>query len=218
MDNNIFRIKRKVTSKWHIEQAERLLQTATNRKSSSALIYAALEARNAIERFVFEMSVLATGGCFSDYHLRLAQKKDGIFELLKQAMENYRKHIKFTNLILNMSNANFQVSIPNLKTFKQHRTSLSEYCHCQLNPTITIDEPESKWFKKGIGTIEKAIDYINDQFNKLLGAISRNSMPDEVRDLFDQYIKNEVNDQSAKMQLTIMEPVLKSRFNNTREK
>ena len=199
MDNNIFIIKRKVTSKWHIEQAERLLQIATNRKSSSALIYAALEARNAIERFVFEMSVLATGSCFADYQLRMAQKKDGIFELLKQAMENYRKHIEFTNLILNMSNANFQVSIPNLKTFKQHRTSLSEYCHCQLSPTITIDEPESKWFKKGIGTIEKTIYYITDQFNKTLGAISRNSMPDEVRDLFDQYIKNKVNDQSAKL-------------------
>src|SRR5262245_57565577 len=93
---------RSVTTEWHLDQAERLLKVAVEKQSPTALVYAALEARNGIERFVVEMSIVATGGRLTDEQIRTAQHKDGAFRLLDDAMQNSRKHLEFTNITLDL--------------------------------------------------------------------------------------------------------------------
>src|SRR5437879_4071232 len=65
MKNQFLTEKRGVTSDWYFDQAVALLEFALQHDSATALVYAALEARNALERFVLEMSLLATGGHLS---------------------------------------------------------------------------------------------------------------------------------------------------------
>ena len=72
--NELF-YNRDVTADWHVMQSRRLIDVAFSRGSSTALVYAALEARNALERLVFEMSVLATGGSLRQTNLALCRKR-----------------------------------------------------------------------------------------------------------------------------------------------
>src|SRR5215469_13659155 len=113
MDYQFLTEKRGVTSDWYFDQAAALLEFALQHGSATALVYAALEARNALERFVLEMSLLATGGRLSDAQVRTAQRRDGAFQLLEQAMSNYRRHLQFTNLTLEVGGDPFRVAILN---------------------------------------------------------------------------------------------------------
>jgi hypothetical protein len=57
MGNQFLTEKRGVPSDWYFDQAAVLLEFALRCGSATALVYAALEARNALERFVLEMSL-----------------------------------------------------------------------------------------------------------------------------------------------------------------
>lgn len=140
---------RDVTADWHVVQSRRLIDVALSRGSSTALVYAALEARNALERLVFEMSVLATGGKFTSDQLSAAQKKDGLFKLLDEALHNYRRHIEFQNICMDLMGNPLRFPVPDIRCCKRLRTDLSSYCHCQLDPNVTISDPAGQWFKIG---------------------------------------------------------------------
>src|SRR5712691_693188 len=155
MENQFLTEKRGVTSDWYFDQAAALLAFALQRDSATALVYAGLEARNALERFVLEMSLLATGGHLSEAQLRTAQRRDGAFQLLDQAMSNYRRHLQFTNLTLEVGGDPFRVAVPNVGQFRRLRTDLSDYCHFQLDPTATVNHPQNKWFITGTTRVQK---------------------------------------------------------------
>lgn len=89
--------RRGVTSDWYYDQARDLLNVALQFHSATTMVYAAFEARNALERFVLEMSLLATGGRLTEDQVRSAQNRDGAFRLLENAMSNYRHRLEFSN-------------------------------------------------------------------------------------------------------------------------
>jgi len=62
MEQRFLTDTRGVTSDWHFDQADALLKFAVEHHSATALVYACFEARNAIERSIMEMALLATGG------------------------------------------------------------------------------------------------------------------------------------------------------------
>lgn len=204
--------RRHVTVEWYLDQAQQLLELAKKMHSATALVYSALEIRNAIERFVIEMSIVAKGGVLTDEQVRVAHRKDGAFQLLENAMSAYRKHIEFTNMILAINGAPFGIALPDIKTFKRLRTSLSQYCHFQLDPAKTVDHAEDQWFLKGEHSIKEAIALLSSLLQQPIGAINRESMPKEAQSLFDKYLSDEIDSKSARIQLKLMQPIFERRL------
>jgi hypothetical protein len=214
MENQLLTKKRGVTSDWYFDQATALLEFALQHDSATALVYAALEARNGLERFVVEMSLLATGGHLSEAQICTAQRKDGAFQLLDQAMNNYRRHLQFTNLTLEICGDPFRVVIPDIKQFRRLRTDLSDYCHFQLNPTDTVDHPQNSWFIKGATQVQKALDMLRNLYSQVNAVIWPDSMPAEVREVFRAFVAGQIDTPTARLRLRLMQPVLEERLQN----
>jgi hypothetical protein len=203
--------KRMVTSDWHRNQAESLLKYALENDCDNALIYSVLESRLALERYIFNMSVLVKGNQLTNEALNSASKKNGILNLLKVTMVNYIKHLKFCNIILEIINSPFKVNIPNLKLFKRLITKLSKYCHPLFNPSETVEDPDKKWFIKGVVLVQETIKILDDA--GIQGAMSIDSIQDEVEvlEVYNKYLNEEIDLKAARVRLKLMSPVLENR-------
>ena len=212
MSDELLSGRRGVTSDWYFDQAEDLLNVALQHDSATALVYAAVEARNALERFVLEMALLATGSPLSEAQLRTAQRRDGAFQLLDQAANNYRRHLEFTNLALEVGGDPFRVAVPNIGQFRRFRTELSDYCHFQLDPAATVNHPQRTWFIEGTARVKAALDLLRSLRSQVNGLILPDSMPSEVREVFQAFLAEEIDTQTARTRLRLMHPVLEERL------
>jgi len=212
MGDDLLAERRGVTSDWYFDQAEALLEFALKHDSATALVYAALEARNALERFVLEMALLATGGQLSEAQVRTAQRRDGAFQLLDQALKNYRRHVQFTNLALEVGRDPFRVALPNIGQFRRLRTELSDYCHFQADPAATVNHPQRRWFIEGTTRVKAALDLLRGLRSQVNGIILPESMPPEVREVFQVFLADEIDMPTARIRLRLMHPVLEERL------
>lgn len=212
MSNELLIGRRGVTSDWYFDHAEALLAFALQHDSATAFVYAALEARNALERFVLEMALLATGNPLSEEQLRIAQRRDGAFPLLDQAVNNYRRHLEFTNLTLEVGGDPFRVAVPNIGQFRRLRTELSDYCHFQVDPALTVNHPERRWFIEGAARVKAALDLLRSLRSEVNGLILPESMPPEVREVFQAFLADEIDTPTAETRLRLTHPVLEERL------
>jgi len=201
-----------VTSDWYFDKAAALLEFALQHDGATALVYSAVEARNALERFVLEMALLATGGPLSDEQVRTAQRRDGAFQLLEQAVNSYRRHLEFTNLALEVGGDPLRVAIPNIGQFRRLRTDLSDYCHFQLDPAVTVNHPDRQWFIEGATRVNAALDLLRSLRSQVNGIIVPESMPPEVREVFQAFLGEEIDTPTARTRLLLMHPVLEERL------
>ena len=82
---------------WLILQAECLSCFAKERNSPSALVYAALETRNAIEQLIFTIISLCRG-TVDDQTLAECRGADGLGRVLRRTQPDYRKMIRFAKI------------------------------------------------------------------------------------------------------------------------
>jgi hypothetical protein len=209
---HLFQKVRQVTSERHVEQASALLDYAQENASPTALVYSSLEVRMALERFVFEMSVLAGGGVFTPEELRLASQKGGVFDLLSGKIENYRRRLEFCNLISDVNHLPIRIPIPDVRRFRRLFTEISGYCHFQKGPAETADDPQQRWFLKGIAAVRDAAVMLTELPRDQRGAMPRDTMAPEVRDLLDRYLAGQCDLQTARIHLEIMPPALEARM------
>ena len=203
---------RQVTSEWHVEQANALLDYAQRNASPTALVYSSLEVRIALERFLFEMSVFAGGGAFTPDELQLASQKGGVFDLLRGKIENYRRHLEFCNLIAEVNHLPIRIPIPDVRRFKRLITDISGYCHFQKESAETVHDPQQRWLSKGIAAVRDATEMLGELLRNQRGAMPPDTMPHEVRDLLDRYMAGQCDLQTARIQLEIMSPALEARM------
>jgi hypothetical protein len=210
--DRLFQRVRQVTSEWHVEQARALLDYAQTNVSPTALVYSSIEVRIALERFVFEMSVLAGGGVFTPEELRIASQKGGVFDLLSRKIDDYRRHLEFCNLISEINHLPIRIPIPDVRRFRRLITEISGYCHFQKDPAETINDPQQRWFLKGIAAVRDATAMLAELLRNQRGAMPRDTMAPEVRELLDRYMAGQCDLQTAHIQLEIMSPVLEARM------
>ena len=94
---------REVTFDWHIVQATKLIEFDAGRELDSVLVYAAVELRAAIERYIFELLYLLKEGKLSEDEETRCRSITGIFSLMKETDPFYRKTIEFTQLIVSIN-------------------------------------------------------------------------------------------------------------------
>jgi hypothetical protein len=98
MNISFFETPRKVTFEWHIVQVKNWLEFDKGRELDSVLVYAAVELRAAIERYIFELLLLLKDGKLSEDEVRRCRSITGLFSLMKETDPFYRKTIEFTRL------------------------------------------------------------------------------------------------------------------------
>jgi len=204
--------KRQVTFDWHITQALKWLKFDNGRRLDSVLVYASLELRCAIERYLLELLYLLKDKELTPNDERRCRSKDGILKLMKETEPHYVKRVKFTNLIASLTLGMPKVIIVDIKYLIRMWNTLSEYCHKQLEPELTFDSIGREYQEKGFRIVKELINkFMEWERNGACGIIKKGSMPSEVINVYEKYIKDEINEDQAKRMLELMEPILSKR-------
>jgi hypothetical protein len=213
MTTSFLEEKREVTYYWHIVQVRKWLKYDNGRKLDNALVYASLELRCAIERYLFELLVLLKKGNFTAEEVRRCKSKDGILDVIRDTEPYYVKRATFTNLIASVDPKLPKVVIIDIKYLIRMWHTLSLYCHKQLKPKESFDSPNHQFQKKGFELInDVVITFMEWERIGAFGIIDKESLPPETRGVYEKYINDQIDEGQAKRMLNLMTPVLIARL------
>ena len=213
MDISLLEERRQVTFDWHIAQVIKWLKFDNGRMLDSVLVYASVEARCAIERYLFELLILLEHPAnLTQEQERKCRSKEGMLKVMKDIEPQYMKRAIFTNLISSVASVWPKVVIIDFKFLNRMWHSLSEYCHKQLRPEESFDSENRVFQKKGFAEIRDLVDrFMKWEYAAAFGIVDKSSIPPEVWDVYEKYAKDEIDEREAKTMLDLMEPVLRTR-------
>ncbi len=204
---------REVTFDWHIVQAKKLLEFDGGRGLDSVLVYAAVELRAAIERYIFELLYLLKEGKLSGDEEKRCRSITGIFALMKEADPVYRKTIEFTKLVVSLTPGLPEITVVDAAYLNRKWQDLSEYCHMQFRPEETFGSQSRKFQKQGFALIREILHKFHEwKVESNCAVLARSSLPEEVRNVYDKFIREDIDAGQAKRMLVLMEPVLRARL------
>ncbi len=209
---------RQVTFDWHIARVIKWLQYDNNRFLDNILIYAAVDLRIAIERYILELLILLkydgnNTDIFTSQEMRRIRSIKGIFAIMQETDPFYRKTARFTQLICEITPELPTISIIDTAYLRRKWEELSNYCHKQLDPSNTFESNNREFQKKGFALIREVVDKFWDWGRgRATGIISRSSMEKETLNIYNRFIRDEINEEQVRISLKIIEPVLKQRF------
>ena len=212
MNVSFLEAPREVTFDWHIVQATKWLEFDAGRELDSVLVHAAVELRTAIERYIFELLYLLKEGQLSEDEVKRCRSITGIFSLMKESDPYYRRTIEFTRLVVSITPGLREVTVVDTAYLNRKWQDLSEYCHMHFRPEETFSSPGRVFQKKGFALLREVLGKFHEWTNESNCAVlARSSFPDEVRDVYDKFIRGDINHDEAKRLLLLMEPVLRAR-------
>lgn len=213
MKGSFLEAPREVTFDWHIVQAKKWLEFDGGRELDSVLVYAAVELRAAIERYVFELLYLLKEGKLSGDEEKRCRSIAGIFALMKETDLFYRKTIEFTRLAVSFTPGLPEITIVDTAYLNRKWQDLSEYCHMQFRPAETFGSKGRKFQKRGFALIREVLQkFCEWKIESNCAVLARSSLPKEVRVVYDKFIREEIDASQAKRMLMLMEPVLRARL------
>lgn len=188
------------------------MRYAREKGSHTALVYAALEARNAIEQLVFEIVLLASGGIDEETYRR-CKKVDGAFLVLKRVEPDYRKLVEFTRLCLRLQPGAPKVAEWDFSRLRRYMNELSAYCHFQGEPSKTVESEWNSWLASGVAKIEEVFAMFLEQMAGTdgTGIIRKENMPPEVQAIWEEFRQERITVEQAKTRLQIIQPILRLR-------
>lgn len=183
----------------------------------SPLVYSAFEYRMAIERIVFELFALMK-------QLRYvsedeAKKLEKLTSVITQIMEiigsskNLYRILMFNSMLFDSdTNSLGKLSVPDIGKLKKFWYSLSDFCHMKINP-------ENSWLSEGyvkagyilLNDVEKYLWEI--KVEKQFGFYHMETWQPEVVQLADDYVNSKIDENSVRTRLSLMKPVIISRYN-----
>jgi hypothetical protein len=213
MNIRFFEAPREVTFDWHIIQAKKLLEFDGGRELDSILVYAAVELRAAVERYIFELLYLLKECKFSRDEEKRCRSITGIFALMKETDPVYRKTIEFTKLVVSITPGLPEITVVDTAYLNRKWQDLSKYCHMQFRPEETFGSQSRKFQKQGFALIREVIQKFYEwKVESNCAILERSSLPEVVRDVYDKFIREEIDAVQAKRMLVLIEPVLRARL------
>jgi hypothetical protein len=212
MTISFLEVPREVTFDWHIVQAKTWLEFDKGRELDSVLVYAAVELRAAIERYIFELLYLLKEGKLSANEERRCRSIRGIFALMEETDPLYRKTIEFTKIVAAITPGLPEITIVDTAYLNRKWQDLSEYCHMQFRPAETFGSQGRKFQKQGFVLIREVLQKFHDwKIESNCAVLARSSLPAEVRAVYDKFVRKDIDADQAKRMLVLMEPVLQAR-------
>jgi hypothetical protein len=167
----------------------------------------------AIERYVFELLNLLKEHKLSRDEERRCRSIEGIFALMKETDPFYRKTIEFTKLVVAITPGLPEVTVVDTAYLHRKWKELSEYCHMQLRPEGTFGSQGREFQKRGFALIREILQKFHEwKVESNCAVLACSSLPEEVRDVYDKFIREEIDVGQAKRMLVLMEPVLQVRM------
>jgi len=212
MNVSFLEVPRFVTFDWHIVQVKKWLEFDGGQELDSVLVYAAVELRAAIERYLFELLYLLKECDFTKDDEKRCRSIKGIFAMMSETDRFYRKTIEFTKLVVSITPGLPEITFVDTAYLNKKWKELSEYCHMQLRPEETFESIGKKFQKRGFALIRKVLQKFNEwTVESNCGVLKRSSLPEEVRDVYDKFIHEKIDTQQARRMLVLMEPILRGR-------
>ena len=208
---------RKFDSAWHTFQALCWLDYAKKNTNISALQYAALELRYAIEQFWFEYFVLTVGGVIDrNEYLKVKNNSTKLYKFLDKRTPDIKKLSSFSKIIYSLETNLPNITDWDLEKLKKIYGTVSDYLHFQGIPEETWDS--SEWFVEFLSTIENGTKYLWDGFIKGETAFIRpKDMGNEVQQAWEDYKNGNINEADVIGRLKIAQPILQQRGQNFRK-
>lgn len=185
------------------------LDYAKSNRNVSALEYAALETRLAIEQLLFEQLIVGVG---TKLEAREYKKCTGnakkLNEILERIIPRYERLIEFTKA---MAPDGIPITKWNNRALIEHSGKVSKYLHWSGGLDETTQA--STWYEKGIAVVEAAANYIWQGLttgNTAVMAI--NKFEPEIRELWDLYANGHITLECAVKRVEILEPILQARL------
>lgn len=185
------------------------LEFAKSHRNISALEYAALETRLAIEQLLFEQLVVGVG---TKLEMREYRKCCGnankLNEIIERLIPKYERLVAFTKA---MSLPEVPITVWDNRALIQYSGKVSNYLHWSGGLDVTVHS--AQWYEKGIMTVDKAARYIWAGLTTgNTGIIATESLEPEIRELWELYANNEISIESAVKRAELLEPVLRARL------
>jgi hypothetical protein len=219
MNISFLEAPREVTFDWHVVQATKWVELDAGRELDSILVYAAVELRAAIERYIFEFLYLLKEGKLSGDEETRCRSITGIFALMKETDPFYRKTIEFTKLVISITPGLPEITVVDTAYLNRKWHDLSEYCHMQFRPEETFGSEGRKFQTQGFALLREVLQKFHEwKVESNCAILARSSLPDEVRDTYDKFIREEIDASQAKRMLVLMEPVLRARMRQSHQK
>ena len=213
MTVSFLEVPREVMFDWHIVQAKKWLEFDGGRELDSVLVYAAVELRAAIERYVFELLYLLKEGKLSEDEEKRCRSITGIFALMKETDPFYRKTIEFTKLVASITPGLPEIAIVDTAYLNRKWQDLSEYCHMQFRPEETFGSQSRKFQKQGFALILEVLQKFHEwKVESNCAVLARSSLPEEVKTVYDKFVREGINTDQAKRMLILAEPALRARL------
>jgi hypothetical protein len=205
--------QRQVTCAWHLHQVKSWLRFDRDRHLGNILAYAAYELRCAIERCLFELLVFMKDLKLSKEEEKKCNSWAGLTSLMNEASRSYKeyqKRVVFTNIAVRVMRMPVPPVNPvNIAFLRDSWQKVSIYCHMQLRPEETFNDKE--WVERGFAEIAKTLAEFERIYKDSFGIGDISSMPPEVRELYQDFVADRVDQRQVEARLRLMEPVLSQR-------
>jgi len=193
--------KREQNISWSINQMKTLLTNAEKFKSSSFIIYAALEGRLIIERIEFELLIMAAHNSLDNSWKKIIESYKGI----QKANSKY-KALKYRYQSFTEAFSKTAVNGPTIKPFDFKKSEviqarLSKYIHVysKTNNELMF---ESEFMQQGIILVEETISFLENMFTLhngkyILSIIDFSTLKNGFETEFENWIKAKDTDVEA---------------------
>ena len=216
--NKIVERKRDTSAGYHFLAGRAWRMIGEPNKLHSPLAYGAFEFRCSIERSVFELFVLIRNNNLSKDDLKSADKLSRLRKAILRSeggQDLFHRKLMFGRLFAKSSGApsGYWPSVPDLGKLESLWAKLSEYCHRQLQPKATWESMGNEWLNDGYRLLNEVESYLWEvTVTSPIGWVPLDSLPSEMKQARVDYIEGRITDQELETRMTLMAPVLESRF------
>jgi hypothetical protein len=188
------------------------LDYAKRHSSVSALLYAALDIRQAIEQLFFEEIVMSVGGQLDkEEYEKCKGNATKLAKIIRRLSPAYEKLVNFTRTIISIIPNSPPLIIWDHAILLKCIGSVSTYLHWVGEPKESFESPQ--WFLKGLETIESVATNL---WNKMTSGYSGIMMPDkmqpEIRQIWDDFCSGKIDLDGVRVRARIASPVLSARM------
>jgi hypothetical protein len=135
----------------------------------------------------------------------------GLFALMQEIDPVYRKTVRFTQIICEISPEIPPMSIMDTSYLRRKWEELSEFCHKQFEIKDTFLSPNREYQKAGFALIKEVVDKFWDNGRgRNTGLIPKQNMNQETLNIYKRYISGIIDEEHTKTELKCIKSALES--------
>ncbi len=185
------------------------LDYAKKNRNVSALEYAALEARMAIEQLLFEQIIIGVGTELdaTNYKKCSGSAKD-LSKVIQKLIPRYEKLVDFT---IAMAPPGIPITKWDNQALIRFSGRVSTYLHWTGGIDSTIQSP--RWLTEGIAVVEEAASYIwNGLTRGNTGVMQLHKLEPEMFELWELFFEDKISLTAAVSRADALESILRARI------